>query len=231
MIRAISKGLSSLSDKGVMLILAKVMALTLLACIVLGAGIWFALDRVIGLAGMDDEGLIAAIATFALLVLGGLLLFRMVAVAITWVFADDIIDAVEARHYPLAAMRGSRPSMGKGLAMGLRSAARALGYNLLALPFYLLLLLTGIGAPLVFLAVNALLLGRDLEEMLIARHGRDAAELGKGRRFLLGLAGTGGMMVPILQFIVPVVATAAAVHMAHGKTNMGKAKTNKGLGI
>lgn len=226
MIRAISMGLSSLSDKGVMLILAKVMALTLLVCIVLGAGLWFALDQLIGLAGMDDEGLIAALATIALLVLGGLLLFRMVAVAITWVFADDIIDAVEARHYPLAAMRGKRPGMGKGLAMGLRSAARALGYNLLALPLYLLLLLTGIGAPLVFLAVNALLLGRDLEEMLVARHGRDTASLGKGPRLLLGLAGTGGMMIPLLQFIVPVVATAAAVHMAHAE-----GRKNKGLGI
>jgi CysZ protein len=226
MIRAISMGLASLSDKGVMLILAKVMALTLFVCLGLGAGLWFALDRLIGIAGMEDEGLIAALASIALFVLGGLLLFRMVAVAITWVFADDIITAVEARHYPVAAMRGNRPGMAKGLAMGLRSAARALGYNLLALPLYLLLLLTGIGAPLVFLGVNALLLGRDLEEMLVARHGRDAATLGKGRRLLLGLAGTGGMMVPLLQFIVPVVVTAAAVHMAHSED-----RKNKGLAI
>jgi CysZ protein len=218
MIRAISMGLSSLSDKGVMLILAKAMALTLLVCSVLGVGLWYGLDWLIGQAGVNDEGLIAALASVAIFVFAGLLLFRMVAVAVTWIFADDIIDAVEARHYPLAAIRGSRPSMGLGLVMGLKSAARALLYNLFALPLYLLLLITGFGAPLVFLGVNALLLGRDLEEMLVARHGRETAMLGKGPRLMLGLAGTGGMMVPLLQFIVPVVATAAAVHMAHGKS-------------
>ncbi len=224
MIRAISMGLSSLSDKGVMLILAKVMAITLIACVILGIGLWYVLDMLIGWTGVQDDGLISALASIAIFVLGGLLLFRMVAVAITWIFADDIIDAVETRHYPVAAMMGKRPNMGKGLAMGLKSAARALGYNLLALPFYLLLLITGIGAPLVFLIVNAFLLGRDLEDMLIARHGHEMAALGKGPRLLLGLAGTGGMMVPIVQFIVPVVATAAAVHMAHGKTMLNKGR-------
>ena len=101
--------------------------------------------------------------------------------------------------------------------MGLRSAARALGYNLLALPFYLMLLITGFGAPLLFLGVNAILLGRDLEDMLTARHGHHLAGFTKGERLLLGLAGSAGMMVPLLQFVVPVVATSAAVHLAHGK--------------
>ena len=84
-----------------------------------------------------------------------------------------------------------------------------------------MLLVTGIGAPLVFLGVNALLLGRDLEDMLVARHGPQTATFGKQRRLLLGLVGAGGMMVPLLQFIVPVVATAAAVHMAHGNGRKG----------
>jgi CysZ protein len=218
MIHALSMGLSSLSDKKVMLILAKVMALTLLVCVGLGIGLWYGLDWLIGRMGLNDDGLISALASLAIMVFAGLLLFRMVAVAITWVFADDIIDAVEARHYPFEAARGTRPGLSKGLSMGLRSAVRALLYNLLALPFYGILLVTGIGAPLVFLGVNALLLGRDLEDMLIARHGRERAALAKGQRMLLGLSGAAGMMVPFLQFIVPVVATAAAVHMAHGST-------------
>jgi CysZ protein len=218
MIHALSMGLSSLSDKKIMLILAKVMALTLLVCVGLGIGLWVGLDWLIRRMGLDDDGLISALASLAIMVFAGLLLFRMVAVAITWVFADDIIDAVEARHYPFEAARGTRPGIGKGLSMGLRSALRALLYNLLALPFYVILLVTGIGAPIVFLGVNALLLGRDLEDMLIARHGRERGELARGQRLLLGLAGAAGMMVPFLQFIVPVVATAAAVHMAHGVT-------------
>jgi CysZ protein len=228
MLRALSLAFASLSDKRIMLLLAKVMAYTLLLCAALGAAMWFALNWLFERIGLDDDGTVSALASIALLLLGGLLLFRMVAVAITWVFADDIIDAVEARHYPLQAANGRRPGMAKGLTMGLRSASRALVYNLLALPFYIVLLITGIGAPLIFLGVNALLLGRDLEEMLIARHGRETAALGKGQRLLLGLTGTAGMMIPFVQFIVPVVATATAVHMAHGKTRNANARTATG---
>ncbi len=210
-------GFASLSDKGIMMILARVMLLTLLAFGILGLGLWHAIDWLFEALGYaDDEGL-SVVAAVAVLLLSGLVLFRTIAIAITWIFADDIIDLVEARHYPFAAARGTRPGNMQSLRMGLRSAGRALGYNLLALPVYLLLLVTGIGAPLLFLGVNALLLGRDLEDMLVARHGRDLAAFGKGERLLLGLAGAAGMMVPLLQFIIPVVATAAAVHMAHGK--------------
>ncbi len=218
----LSKGFASLSDKNVMLILAKVMGLTLLVCAALGFALWYGLNWLVAWIGLRDDGLISALISLFIFVFAGLLLFRIVAVAITWVFADDIIDAVEARHYPEAALHGTHPTIGKSLAMGLRSAGRALLYNLLALPVYLMLLITGVGAPLVFLGVNALLLGRDLEDMLVARHGKDRAALAKGPRLLLGLVGSGGMMIPILQFIVPVVATAAAVHMAHDNTRSDK---------
>jgi len=59
------------------------------------------------------------------------------------------------------------------------------------------------------------LLGRDLEDMLIARHGKDHGAIRKLPRLLLGLLGTAGMMVPILNLFVPVLATAMAVHMVH----------------
>lgn len=217
MLRAISFGFASLSDKGIMMILIRVMLLTLLAFVLLGIGLWYAIDSAFHYFGYADDGGLSAVAAIAMLALSGLVLFRMVAVAITWVFSDDIIDIIEAKHYPFEAARAKRPSNWQSAKMGLRSAMRALGYNLLALPFYLILLVTGIGAPLVFLSVNALLLGRDLEDMLVARHGHHLAAFGKGERLMLGLAGAAGMMVPLLQFVVPVVATASAVHMAHGK--------------
>ena len=77
------------------------------------------------------------------------------------------------------------------------------------------MLFTGIGTAIAFLLVNALLLGRDLEDMLVARHGKDHGAMRKLPRLLLGLTGTVGMMVPFFNLIVPVLATAAAVHMAH----------------
>jgi CysZ protein len=216
MITAISLGFQSMKDKKIMGVLGTVMALTLVSFILLGLALWFALGWLFAAIGIAEGSAWSALASAAILLIGGLVLFRVIAVAITWVFADDIIDAVEAKHYPFEAVRGARPGAAKSLKMGLKSAGRALGYNLLALPVYLLLLVTGLGAPLVFLAVNALLLGRDLEDMLVARHGHHLAGFGKIERLMLGLAGTAGMMVPLLQFIIPVVATATAVHIAHG---------------
>jgi CysZ protein len=209
-------GFASLKDKKIMGILGTVIGLTLVSFMLLGLALWLGLGWLFAAVGVPEGSAWSALASAAILLIGGLVLFRIIAVAITWVFADDIIDAVEARHYPFQAVSGQRPTAAKSLNMGLKSAGRALGYNLLALPVYLLLLVTGLGAPLVFLGVNALLLGRDLEDMLVARHGHHLADFGKMQRLMLGLAGTAGMMVPLLQFIIPVVATASAVHIAHG---------------
>jgi uncharacterized protein involved in cysteine biosynthesis len=194
----------SLSDRRIFAVLVKVTILTIVSFLILGIGLWFALLWVFG------WGLL----TVAVIVLSGFLLFRVVAVAITWVFADDIIDAVEDRHYPRQAAFGKRPSLGAGVQMAMRSIMRVLGYNLLALPLYVLLLFTGIGTAIAFLLINALLLGRDLEDMLIARHGAKGA-INKLPRLMLGLMGTAGMLVPLVNLLVPILATATAVHWVH----------------
>jgi CysZ protein len=162
--------------------------------------------------------MLGAAAALVAIAFSGWILFRSLAIAFTWVFADDIIDAVEDRHYPFYAAQGQRPSFAKAARMGLRSIGRAVGYNLLMIPVYLLLLVSGVGTPLAFLAVNGYLLGRDLEDMLVARHGPMRAEIGTIRRFVLGLGSVAAMLIPIFQFFVPVLATAAAVHVAHDKT-------------
>jgi CysZ protein len=217
MFRAILLAISGLSDRRIVLLLVKVIALTLMAFFVLGVALWFGIDWLFERYGLrDDEGLSALLAV-GVMVISGWVLFRAVAVAIIWLFSDDIIDAVEDRHYVFAAAIGQRPRYTASAKMALRSVMRAVGYNLLMLPVYLLLLVTGVGTALAFLIVNGYLLGRDLEDMLVARHGAEKAALGAIRRFVLGLAGVTVMLVPVLQLIVPVVATAAAVHMAHDK--------------
>ncbi len=222
MIQAIVMAFQSLADTRVQRLLVRVILLTLLAFLVLGFALWWVMSWGMGWIGLDRIGVGAdnasvfgAFLAAATTLLSTLLLFRIVAVAITWVFADDIIDAVEDRHYPQHAMTGKRPGLVNGAGMALRSVARVIGYNLLALPIYLLLLFTGIGTAIAFLLVNALLLGRDLEDMLVARHGKEHGTMRKLPRLLLGLTGTVGMMVPFFNLIVPVLATATAVHMAH----------------
>jgi CysZ protein len=218
MVRAISLAFSSLSDKRVMLVLGKVIGLTLGAFVVLGVVLWYAIDAAFAYYLPKDDGMLGAAAALVVLAFSGWILFRSLAIAFTWVFADDIIDAVEDKHYPFYAAQGQRPSLAKATQMALRSIGRAVGYNLLMIPVYLLLLVSGVGTPLAFLALNGYLLGRDLEDMLIARHGPMRAEIGAIRRFVLGLGGVAAMLIPIFQFFVPVLATAAAVHVAHDKT-------------
>ncbi len=218
MLRAITLGFSSLSDRRVMQLLAKVMALTFAAFVALGLLLWYGIDGVLAHYGLNEEAGLSALISVLFLLFAGWVLFRSVAMAMTWLFADDIIDAVEDRYYPFAAIQGQRPTFAMAARMGLRSIGRAVGYNLLMTPVYLILLFTAIGTPLAFLLVNGYLLGRDLEDMLVVRHGPERAALGAIRRFVLGLASVAAMLIPIAQFIIPVVATAAAVHMAHDRT-------------
>lgn len=222
MIQAIIMAFQSLADSRVQRLLIRVILLTMLAFLVLGFALWWVMGWGMAWMGLDRFGVSAnnasvfgAFLAVATTIFSTLLLFRIVAVAITWVFADDIIDAVEDRHYPKHAMTGKRPGLVSGAAMALRSIVRVIGYNLLALPVYVLLLVTGVGTAIAFLLVNALLLGRDLEDMLVARHGKEHGTMRKLPRLLLGLTGTVGMMVPFFNLIVPVLATATAVHMAH----------------
>lgn len=220
MFRAMMLSFQSLSDRRVLWLLAKVVGLTVLTFGALGVGLWYGLDALFKDLGWNVDGTLSALASSVLILLSGLILFRVVAVAITWIFADDIIDAVEDRHYPAHHAMGQRPGFADGAVMALRSTARVLGYNLLASPIYLLLLVTGVGTAIAFLLVNALLLGRDLEDMLIARHGRDHARIARFPRLVLGLLATAAMLVPFVNLFVPVIATAMAVHLVHG-TNKG----------
>lgn len=222
MLRALMLSFQSLSDRRVQAILFKVVLLTFMIFAILGFALWYALDAGIAAIGWRDQGILSALAALALMLLSGILLFRIIAVAITWVFADDIIDAVEDHHYPGHAELGQRPGLATGAGMAVRSIARVIGYNLLALPVYVVLLITGVGTAIAFLLVNSLLLGRDLQDMLIARHGKAHGTISKLPRLLLGLIGTAAMLIPVVNLFVPVIATAMAVHLVHGTANKAK---------
>ncbi|MFN3387909.1 MAG: EI24 domain-containing protein [Allosphingosinicella sp.] len=163
-------------------------------------------------AGM---GALAAV----LLGLAGLwFLFPAIAIGVIGFFADEAVAAVEARHYPHRI--GRDLPFGRSLAMGLRSFGRIVLWNLLAAPFYLVLLVTGIGPFLLFFAVNALALGRDLGEMVAARHLEGAAlkrwlAATRLRRALLGLVATLLFVVPVANLLAPVLSAAAATHLFH----------------
>ena len=197
------------------MLLIKVVLCTFASFLLLGVGMWFALDWLFEWLNIQNGAYLSAFLSLAIIPISAFLLFRVIAVAITWIFADDIIDAVEDRHYPQKAAFGKRPGVGAGVHMAIRSITRVIGYNLLSLPLYIVLLVSGVGTAIAFMLINALLLGKDLEDMLIARHGALQGTIKKLPRLLLGFIGTVGMLIPFLNLLVPVLAIAMAVHVVH----------------
>lgn len=215
---AFAKAFGQLADRRVIAVLAKSVGVTLVLFAAAGAGLYLALSRLIESYGYDDEW--AGLAAAVLVPVAMWLLFRVVALAVLQFFADEIVAAVEARHYPALAAQAQALPFGRDLANSLRGLARALGYNLLALPLAAVLAFTAIGPALVFLAVNAVLLGRELTDMAWLRHQTDRAKgddranpVGAGERFVLGAGVAGLMLVPVAGLIGPVIGAAAGTHL------------------
>jgi CysZ protein len=215
---AISLALRQLSDHQTLAIVLRVLLLTLAIFVILGILLWWAAQHwLIPWLGSDEHwvdlaGLALTLSIFILF----WFLFRAVAMAVMGLFTDGIVASVEQDHFPAIAARAVPVSWQRGLSMGLRSAFRALFWNMVASPLYLLLLFTGIGLPVALLLVNGLLLGRDLEQMVAARHPQ-APSLSTPRRHALGFAAAGAFMVPGLNLVAPVFGAALAVHLFHAQ--------------
>ena len=218
MLHAFALALQQLADPALRRIWLKSVGATLLVFASLGAvGAWAAYQALIqvGVAG-EMSGVLA----LAGALLGGWLLWRIVALAVLQFFADEVVAAVEAWHYPQHAATARKLGWREELARGLGGAGRALIWNLLALPVALVLLVTGIGAPLVFYLVNAVLLGRELQDMVWLRHRASpetTAPLTSGKRLMLGAAVTALLTVPFINFLAPFLGAAAATHLIHRK--------------
>jgi CysZ protein len=223
MLRAFTLSLGQLGDPPILKVLVKTVAVTLMVFVALGIALWWAASSAAAAWGWGASTGFAAAAGAALIaVISGWLLFRVVAIAVIGLFADAVVEAVERRHYP-DALASARPvSVARSLRMGLASAGRALLFNLIALPLYLVLLVTGVGTVALFVGVNALLLGRDLGEMVAVRHMDQAAVRGwlaatRTSRLMLGLVVTGLFVVPVIGLLAPILGAAMATHLFHGR--------------
>lgn len=213
---ALAMALGQLTDRRVAFVVIKSVALTLAVFAGAGAGLYGALGAAAERLGWTPVHGATVILTVLVTALLGWLLFRVVALAVLQFFADEVVAAVEARHYPALAETAQALPFRRDLANAVRGLARALGYNLLALPVAGVLAFTGIGPALVFLGVNAVLLGRELTDMAWLRHCRGEERgnpVGAGERFALGLAIAGLMLVPILGLVAPVLGAAAGTHL------------------
>jgi uncharacterized protein involved in cysteine biosynthesis len=223
MLRALGLAISDLGDRRILAIMLQALGLALLVFVVL-AGLLFWL-----LAGADPCGLIgvdscpldrgsSALGAIGLTLLGAWLLFPAVAIGVLATFTDRIAGAVEERHYPEAAREARAIGIGQGALIGLKSAGRLLLFNLIALPFYLLLLITGVGPFILFVIVNGLAFGRDVAELAAARHGdrqirRVWLRSTRGEQGLIGTAVSVLFLIPFANLVAPIIGTAAGIHL------------------
>lgn len=216
--RAFALSISQLGDPAILRVLAKSLLVTLAIFVALGWGLSFGFDYLLAKAGLAPESGTGTLLATVVTLLAAWLLFRIVALFVMNFFADDVVRAVEARHYPQAAQAARSLPLREELGNGLRSSLRALVVNLIALPFAIMLLVTGIGTALLFWAVNAWLLGRELQDMVWLRHRSDAhaiAPLSGGTRFMLGGVIAAMLLVPFLNLLAPVIGAASATHLVH----------------
>ncbi len=223
MIGAFLLSVRQLGDPAFVRVFAKSVALTVTLFAGIGVALWFGIDAATARwFGDGTRDGIAALAALFITLLALWLSFRAVAIAVVGIFADEIVEAVEARHYPQARASARPTGIGRSMAMGARSAARVVIVNLLMLPVYVALLVTGVGTAIAFFLVNGWLLGRDLGDMVAVRHLDDAAMRGWRKatvvqRFVLGLAGTGLFVVPVVNLLAPLIGAAMATHLFHGR--------------
>ena len=222
LVRALILAVQQLSDPAILKVLLKSVVITLLFFVAIGAALWWVLEPMLArwTASIADESYGALIALFAsgIIALGGAwLLFRVVALAVIQFFADDVVRAVERKHYGDLADVPGLPFKTE-LRHSLRSALRTIGVNLLVAPLALLLLFTGIGTALVFWIANAFLLGRELQDMVWLRHqahDHSAIPIGGLDRFALGGLTAALLAIPGLNLIAPIIGAASATHLIH----------------
>ncbi len=140
-------------------------------------------------------------------------LFLPVAVGVSGLFVEQVAQAVERRYYPGLPPARAASVAAQG-ASGLWFAARMLALQLLLLP---LMFVPGVGF-VVALGVSALALGRGMFEATAQlRMGLGAARQARvARRWSvwgLGLSLALLSLVPLAGLLVPVLGTAASVHV------------------
>jgi CysZ protein len=225
MIHALVLSFGQLLDPRVVRVFLKSIALTLALFALLGVGLWWGLHAAAErwgswLATSTVTAALADVLAVLLLVFAWWLAFRAIAIAVIGIFADEVVEAVEAKHYPAAHASARAVPLGRSVAMGVRSILRLIGINLLLLPLYILLLVTGVGTAIAFFLVNSWLLGRDLGDMVAARHMKAREMPGwrsrtRFRRLRLGAVGTALFLIPGVSLLAPVLGAAMATHAFH----------------
>jgi len=161
-------------------------------------------------------GTLLSIGSAFLMIGMSVFLMMPVASAFTSMFLDDVAQAVEDRHYP-----GLPPAIKQSFMDAaidtLNFFALLVTVNVLALMLYAF---AGPFIPVVFWAVNGLLLGREYFTLVAARRlGRKAAKALRKRHWLTvwwaGSLMAAPLSIPLVNLLIPVLGVATFTHLFH----------------
>lgn len=215
MIQALLKALGQLPDRTFRRVVfgSFILSLALFAALVFG--VTWLLDGIslFGIGWLDwvVEKLGAAAAFIV-----AMLLFPGIALVIVSLFLEPIVRAVEAKHYP-GRPPGRKQPVAETLVNVTRLVLISVVLNLLALPLYLIPVLN----LFVFYFLNGYLLGREYFELVAFRRmgvveARALRRQRKGRIFIGGVVITVLLSIPIVNWMMPVVAVAFMAHEFEG---------------
>lgn len=226
MIQAFISAAIQLGDPPIRRVVRRVALWTAVIYVLVGVALWTAIsgidstfefafipflwlrDFMISAAGLV-VGVLGVFVFFALF----WLLFVVVVQLVTGFYLEDIIAAVEARHFPdLPPV--VRQSAGAALINMMQYFTILLLLNLLALPFYLIPLI----GLVVFYLVNSYLIGREYFELVALRRidapsAKILRKANRGQIFGAGVITTFLLSLPILNLVAPIMATMAMVHI------------------
>jgi CysZ protein len=221
MISAFVKAFEQLGDPRLrrFIFLSLIASIVVLVALVAGVSYGLSLLTLVGIPWIDTA--LSWAGGLASVVLG-FLLFPAVVVIVMSIFLDEVADAVEARHYPNLPKAPGQGTVA-GIWTGLKFAALLIGVNILLLIVYLLMSLTVVLVPfipVVFYTVNGWLAGREYFETVAFRRLKEpqARELRQPFGLQLTMAGAAIAflaVIPIVNLLAPVLATAVMVHLFH----------------
>ncbi len=215
-----SLAFGQLSDPRIQKVIGISVAIAFAVFAGLCVGGWFLIDWFTNLSGLWAN-VAHALGFFAVFVLAWFTLPIVTATTAAF-FADQVIDAVAARHYPNATLP-YKVSISETLLDGVKLASIALIANVLTLPLLFF--------PPVYVIVawglNGYLLGREYFEMPAFRRlpraeAKALFQRYRARFVLAGVVIAFLATIPIVNLIAPIIGIAFMVHMFESVVNLGQ---------
>lgn len=222
MLQALSRAFGQLSDPRIQKLIGVSIGIAIAVFAGLIALAWYLLGAVTALDGWWGDAA-QILGVFAIVVVAWFT-FPIVTATTAALFADQVVDAVMARHYPDRNLP-HKVSMTETILDGTKMAGIALIANVLTLPFLFVPPLYA----LIAYGLNGYLLGREYFEMpgfrrLPRPEAKALFQRHRGRFVAAGIVIAFLSTIPFLNLIAPVIGIAFMVHMFESVVNLGPRK-------